>query len=181
MRPVIESKLTGAESVKSQQEPEDSTLPSIPKQLARGMGSFAKACGCSQPTRCQHLYFIRYRDAGGKQWKESGFLTQDAAKDRLVELYALKATTPASMAELMRHYGQTQRPHAEVIRSLPGVGVKLGAEFLAATGGDMDAFGGPDRLAGFAGWPPDPATPAVSAATCATTAVCSGPCTCRPW
>ncbi|MBT2879505.1 tyrosine-type recombinase/integrase [Streptomyces albidoflavus] len=103
---MIESKLTGAESAKSQQEPEDSTLPSIPKQLARGMGSFAKACGCSQPTRCRHPYFIRYRDAGGKQREESGFRTQDAAKDRLVELYARKATTPASKAELIRHYGQ---------------------------------------------------------------------------
>ncbi|TDC87049.1 IS110 family transposase [Actinomadura sp. 7K507] len=43
---------------------------------------------------------------------------------------------------------------AEVITSLPGIGVILGAEFLAATGGDMDAFGTPDRLAGFAGLAP---------------------------
>ncbi|NEA69066.1 IS110 family transposase [Streptomyces sp. SID12488] len=49
-----------------------------------------------------------------------------------------------------------EHPHAEVIRSLPGMGAKLGAEFLAATGGDMDAFGSPDRLAGFAGLAPRP-------------------------
>jgi transposase len=49
-----------------------------------------------------------------------------------------------------------EHPHAEVISSLPGMGPKLGAEFLAATGGDMDAFGSADRLAGFAGLAPRP-------------------------
>ncbi|MGW3495248.1 IS110 family transposase [Streptomyces sp. NPDC001020] len=49
-----------------------------------------------------------------------------------------------------------EHPHAEVIRSLPGMGTKLGAEFIAATGGDMDAFGSADRLAGFAGLAPRP-------------------------
>lgn len=46
--------------------------------------------------------------------------------------------------------------HAKVITSLPGMGTLLGAEFLAATGGDMTAFGGPDRLAGVAGLAPAP-------------------------
>jgi transposase len=45
---------------------------------------------------------------------------------------------------------------AEVISSMPGIGTLLGAEFLAATGGDLDAFGTPDRLAGFAGLAPSP-------------------------
>lgn len=49
-----------------------------------------------------------------------------------------------------------EHSHAEVIRSLPGMGPKLGAEFIAATGGDMDAFGSADRLAGFAGLAPRP-------------------------
>ncbi|MFD9421036.1 IS110 family transposase [Streptomyces goshikiensis] len=49
-----------------------------------------------------------------------------------------------------------EHPHAEVIRSLPGMGTKLGAEFIATTGGDMDAFGSADRLAGFAGLAPQP-------------------------
>ncbi|MFI0976428.1 IS110 family transposase [Streptomyces sp. NPDC021093] len=44
----------------------------------------------------------------------------------------------------------------EVITSMPGLGVILGAEFLAATGGDMSAFGTPDRLAGFGGVAPAP-------------------------
>lgn len=45
---------------------------------------------------------------------------------------------------------------APVIISMPGIGVLLGAEFLAATGGDMSFFGTPDRLAGFAGLAPAP-------------------------
>ncbi|MFE1437159.1 IS110 family transposase [Streptomyces sp. NPDC058739] len=47
-----------------------------------------------------------------------------------------------------------QHRHAEVIASMPGIGPLLGAEFLAATGGDMDAFDNADRLAGFAGVAP---------------------------
>jgi len=47
-------------------------------------------------------------------------------------------------------------PSFEVITSMPGLGVILGAEFLAATGGDMAVFGTPDRLAGFGGVAPVP-------------------------
>jgi transposase len=46
--------------------------------------------------------------------------------------------------------------HAAVITSMPGIGTLLGAEFLAATGGDMAFFGTPDRLASFAGLAPAP-------------------------
>ena len=49
--------------------------------------------------------------------------------------------------------------HAEIIVSMPGFGVTLGAEFLAATGGDMDAFDSVDRLAGVAGLAPVPPDP----------------------
>uniref|UniRef100_UPI003899D8FC transposase n=1 Tax=Streptomyces marianii TaxID=1817406 RepID=UPI003899D8FC len=49
-----------------------------------------------------------------------------------------------------------EHPNAEVIRSLPGVGPRLGAEFITATGGDMDAFGSADRPAGCAGLAPRP-------------------------
>ncbi|WP_449334065.1 IS110 family transposase, partial [Streptomyces flavovirens] len=49
-----------------------------------------------------------------------------------------------------------EHSQAEVIRSLPGMGNLLGAEFLAATGGDMDAFGSADRLAGYGGVAPAP-------------------------
>ena len=46
--------------------------------------------------------------------------------------------------------------YADLLTSMPGMGVLLGAEFLVATGGDMAAFGTPNRLAGFAGLAPAP-------------------------
>ncbi|MDQ8707569.1 IS110 family transposase [Streptomyces sp. LHD-70] len=49
-----------------------------------------------------------------------------------------------------------EHPDADVITSMPGIGDTLGAEFIAATGGDMKAFGSPDRLAGVAGLAPVP-------------------------
>src|SRR5580704_8477589 len=49
-----------------------------------------------------------------------------------------------------------QHERAAVITSLPGIGTLLGAEFLAATGGDMASFATPDRLAAFAGLSPAP-------------------------
>ncbi|WP_436844664.1 transposase [Streptomyces wuyuanensis] len=45
---------------------------------------------------------------------------------------------------------------AEVITSTPGIGTLLGAEFIACTCGDMDAFTSPGRLAGVAGLAPVP-------------------------
>ncbi|MCQ4082695.1 IS110 family transposase [Streptomyces sp. RB6PN25] len=45
---------------------------------------------------------------------------------------------------------------AEVIESMPGIGTILGAEFLVATGGSLDAFPTADRLAAFAGVTPAP-------------------------
>lgn len=47
-------------------------------------------------------------------------------------------------------------PLAEVIISLPGLGPVLGAEFIAATGGDMTAFSSADHLAAYAGLAPAP-------------------------
>jgi transposase len=48
-------------------------------------------------------------------------------------------------------------PQARIIESLPGMGPILGAEFLAATGGDAPAaFGDPGRLASYAGLVPIP-------------------------
>ena len=46
--------------------------------------------------------------------------------------------------------------HAQIILSMPGFGVTLGAEFLAATGGDMATFDSVDRLAGVSGLAPVP-------------------------
>jgi hypothetical protein len=65
---------------------------------------------------------------------------------------------------------------AEVIVSVPGMGPLLGAEFIACTGGDMNAFGSTGRLAGVAGLARSQGIQDGSAATCvghtATTADC---------
>ena len=53
--------------------------------------------------------------------------------------------------------------HFEVITSLPGLGIILGAEFLAATGGDMTAFGTPTASPASAASPRCPVTPGRSA------------------
>jgi transposase len=48
-------------------------------------------------------------------------------------------------------------PQAEIMESLPGMGPILGAEFIVATGGDIQAtFGNPGRLASYAGLVPVP-------------------------
>ncbi|MGW2827471.1 tyrosine-type recombinase/integrase, partial [Streptomyces sp. NPDC001443] len=73
------------------------------------MGSFFKECGHgrSRWPRCPHLYKIRFRTAAGAQSEESGFATQDAAVERLVELYKLRKAAPAgrSKAERIAKYG----------------------------------------------------------------------------
>jgi transposase len=46
--------------------------------------------------------------------------------------------------------------HAPVIASMVGIGDLLGAEFLAATSGDMKAFASASHLAGYAGLAPTP-------------------------
>ena len=45
---------------------------------------------------------------------------------------------------------------AEIVESVPGIGTVLGAEFLAAVGGNLDDFATPDALAAFAGVAPAP-------------------------
>jgi transposase len=61
------------------------------------------------------------------------------------------ADTDALIEERFRRHR-----YAEIILSLPGFGVILGAEFLVATGGDMGVFDSVDRLAGVAGLAPVP-------------------------
>lgn len=47
-------------------------------------------------------------------------------------------------------------PWAEILTSVPGIGPLLSAEFLVATGGDLDTFGTSARLAAYAGLVPVP-------------------------
>ncbi|MFC1407652.1 MULTISPECIES: IS110 family transposase [Streptacidiphilus] len=62
------------------------------------------------------------------------------------------------IAEIDKLIAARFRDHdlADVIASMPGIGPLLGAEFLAATAGDMTRFGTADRLASFAGVAPVP-------------------------
>lgn len=49
-----------------------------------------------------------------------------------------------------------EHAHAAAITSMPGMGSLLGAEFIACTGGNLDAIGSSGRLAGIAGLAPVP-------------------------
>lgn len=49
-----------------------------------------------------------------------------------------------------------QHADAEILLSMPGFGPLLAAEFLAATGGEIEQFDSADRLAGVAGLAPTP-------------------------
>ncbi|MFB9593738.1 IS110 family transposase [Streptomyces racemochromogenes] len=62
------------------------------------------------------------------------------------------------VAEVEGRIEERFRAHelAEIIESMPGIGAVLGAEFLAAVDGSLDAFATPDRLAAFAGVTPAP-------------------------
>ncbi|QBI54353.1 IS110 family RNA-guided transposase [Streptomonospora litoralis] len=70
------------------------------------------------------------------------------------EVIALDAEIAETDAAIEGRFREHE--HAGVITSLPGVGTLLGAEFIAATGGDMAAFASADRLAGVAGLAPVP-------------------------
>jgi transposase len=56
------------------------------------------------------------------------------------------------LAEIDKLIAARFREHdlAEVIESMPGIGPLMGAEFLAATAGDMSRYGSADRLASLA-------------------------------
>ncbi len=62
------------------------------------------------------------------------------------------------IAEIDKLIAARFREHrlAEVIASMPGIGPLLGAEFLAATAGDMSRYGSSDHLASLAGVAPVP-------------------------
>nr|WP_211347016.1 transposase [Saccharothrix australiensis] len=74
---------------------------------------------------------------------------------RIAEVLVALDEEIASLDTLVEAWFRQHR-HAEMILSLPGMGVQLGAEFIAATGGDLTAFGSADRLATFAGLAPEP-------------------------
>lgn len=70
------------------------------------------------------------------------------------EVIALDAQIGETEAQIEARFHSHR--HARIILSMPGFGPILGAEFLAATGGDMSVFESADRLAGVAGLAPVP-------------------------
>jgi transposase len=72
----------------------------------------------------------------------------------VASLQALRCELAELDAEIERRF--QAHPHAPVLLSLPGMGVVLAAEFLAATGGDVAVFETADRLAAVSGLAPAP-------------------------
>jgi transposase len=113
--------------------------------------------------------WLRKRKARNADTVAATALDAANAQHSIVPGQQLAATVVARLAEevmtLDTEIGDTdamieerfrRHHHAEIILSLPGFGVILGAEFIAATGGDMSAFDSVDRLAGVSGLAPVP-------------------------
>ncbi|KLN73079.1 IS110 family transposase [Rhodococcus qingshengii] len=83
---------------------------------------------------------------------------QDVAAWTVAKFAVQVMNLDTEMAELDRDIEERFRRHhhAAVIESMPGFGPLLGAELIAATGGDFTAFGTADRLAGISGLAPVP-------------------------
>ncbi|GHH63295.1 transposase [Streptomyces umbrinus] len=88
------------------------------------------------------------------QLAETALLAAELVRTLATEVISLTQ----QIAELDKAIETRFREHHtfDVVTSMPGLGVILGAEFLAATGGDMTVFGTADRLAGFGGVAPVP-------------------------
>lgn len=71
--------------------------------------------------------------------------------EQIMALDAQLTELDTSIGELFRRHH-----HAALIESMPGFGTLLGAEFLAAVGGDLAAFASADRLAAISGLAPLP-------------------------
>jgi transposase len=83
---------------------------------------------------------------------------EDIAAELVTELAKEVMALGARIRQIDQRIQDRFRRHraAAVIISLPGIGTLLGAEFLVATGGDMNAFASADHLAGYAGLAPVP-------------------------
>jgi transposase len=113
--------------------------------------------------------WLRKRKARNASAVAATAIAAAQAQQTIVAGQQIAATMVARLAKevmtLDTEIGQTEtmiedrfrrHRHAEIILTMPGYGVTLGAEFLAATGGDMGAFDSVDRLAGVSGLAPVP-------------------------
>ncbi|MFF7890304.1 IS110 family transposase [Streptomyces sp. NPDC020794] len=86
-------------------------------------------------------------------------VTGEKAIAKMVHTLAMEVMTlNGKISEIDKLIEGRFREHelAEVIESIPGIGPLLGSEFLVATGGDLEAFLTPARLAAFGGVAPAP-------------------------
>jgi transposase len=83
---------------------------------------------------------------------------EDTAGLLIARLAATVLDLNAQLADLDTRIAERFRSHSDaaVLTSMVGIGDLLGAEFLAATGGSLDAFASADHLAGYAGLAPTP-------------------------
>ena len=108
-----------------------------------GVYNPAKVAGTAlDAARAQHV-----RMTGQDVAASTIALLAQQAIDILAELTALDK----QIAEVF-----SEHRYATILESLPGIGPLLGAEFIAATGGDMEAIGSANRLASLSGLAPVP-------------------------
>jgi len=83
---------------------------------------------------------------------------EDTAGLLIARLAATVLDLNAQLADLDTRIAERFRSHSDaaVLTSMVGIGDLLGAGFLAATGGSLDAFASADHLAGYAGLAPTP-------------------------
>ncbi|ORI13545.1 IS110 family transposase [Rhodococcus sp. 1168] len=83
---------------------------------------------------------------------------QDAAAGTIATLARQALDILAELAALDKQITAlfSRHRYAAIIESMPGFGPLLGAEFIAATGGDMESIGSADRLAALSGLAPVP-------------------------
>jgi transposase len=83
---------------------------------------------------------------------------QDVAAGLIARLAQMTLNLDKQITEIDELIAERFLRHhdADIITSMPGIGTLLGAEFLAATGGDLSTFATADHLAGYAGLAPMP-------------------------
>jgi transposase len=127
-----------------------------PEQLRRvgrtRLAAWLKAHGC----RNSATVASNALDAAEAQ--HTTLATQAVGAAMVARLAGQVAEITATLAVLDRQIDEAfqQHEHAARIVTMPGFGPLLGATFLAATGGTMDAFDSADKLATVAGLAPSP-------------------------
>ena len=107
---------------------------------------------------CRNSSAVADKAVTAAEAQHTTLATQTIGAAMVARLAGQIAELTRALAELDQHIKDTFQHHhdAKVIVSMPGFGPLLGATFLAATGGNMDAFDSADKLATIAGLAPSP-------------------------